>query len=72
MDNKDIELGIKQMMSGLEKMASGLEKTVTETYSKMSPEEAINFAKESKQHKIEDYLSDINKGIVELKTTLKT
>lgn len=70
MEDNSIKIGVEQLMSGLDSMVKGLEKTVTESYSKMSGEQAVQFAKEMEKANVSTHVEELKKGIVELKTNL--
>lgn len=52
-------------------MTKNLENLVTDTYSKMSPEQALQFAKELQKNKVESSINDATKQINDLKNSLK-
>lgn len=66
-----MEASIKMMVMGLEGMTKNLENLVTDTYSKMSPEQALQFAKELQKNKVESSINDATKQINDLKNSLK-
>ena len=66
-----MEASIKMMLKGLDGMTKNLENLVTDTYSKMSPEQALQFAKELQKNKVETSINDATKQINDLKNSLK-
>lgn len=66
-----MEASIKMMLKGLDGMTKDLENLVTDTYSKMSPEQALQFAKELQKNKVESSINDATKQINDLKNSLK-
>jgi hypothetical protein len=70
MEDNNIKHGVEQLMAGLDLMVAGLEKNVTEAYSKMGKDEAIEFKKAMEKSNINSHVEDLTKNIKDLKVSL--
>ena len=70
MEDNNIKHGVEQLMAGLDLMVAGLEKNVTDAYSKMGKDEAIEFKKAMEKSNINNHVEDLTKNIKELKVSL--
>lgn len=66
-----MDSSIKKMLEGLDEMTSNLEDIVSNSYSQMTPEQAILFAKELQKQKVDAKMSEAAVQINELKKTFK-
>lgn len=58
---------IKIMLKGLDGMLASLEKTVTDSFAKMTPEEAVKFSQAMNQQKVHERYKEAEEQINNLK-----
>lgn len=58
---------IKLMLKGLDGMLSSLEKTMSDSLSKMTPEEAVKFAQSMSENKVQERYKEAEEQIMNIK-----